>query len=254
MKHPKVSVLIPCYNEENYISTALSALLDQDYPDFEIIVINNASTDQTPEVVYLFIQEHAEAIDKIKYVYEGQKGTQFARECGRKLASGKIIVQMDADCIPERNWITKGVRQLNRDGVVAVTGPYYYYDGKWIVRFMTTLTQVLFLKGLNNIIQLTGRGAVLIGGNAFIWVWALEKSNWYNTELSFYGDDVDIAHRLSSVGRLLFCNRLIMKTSSRRYKAMGFIKVQKKYSHFFFRSVFNLPANGQESIELYHPR
>lgn len=250
---PKVSVLIPAYNEEKYILKALECIIQQDYANYEVIVIDNASTDQTSTIVREFIE-----INKwethIKLIYEGRKGTQYAREAGRKQATGSIIAQIDADCLPLKNWIKKGVKELKGNRIVAVSGPYDYFDSPFFIRLLTLLSQFSFLKAMNSFVQFARRGAILIGGNILIKAEVLEKSGGYNTSLSFYGDDVDMALKASSFGKVVFCNRLVMKTSSRRYSAQGFFKVQAKYNHFFFRSVFHQPADSHESIELMHPR
>lgn len=233
---PKVSVLIPAYNEEKYICHVLSALLEQDYPHFEIIVANNASTDQTALLVEAFIAAHADA--PIKLVHELQQGTNYARECARKHATGSVIAQIDADCIPSKNWISKGLRYLIRSRRVAITGPYDYFDGRPLMRYTTLFTQCLTYPMTNELVQATQRGAILIGGNAFIRASALQMAGGYNTELTFYGDDVDLGARLSRMGHVLYAPQLVMRTSSRRYNALGFWQVNKKYQDCFWKLVF----------------
>ncbi|GAC1417020.1 MAG: hypothetical protein NVS1B13_11020 [Flavisolibacter sp.] len=250
---PKVSILIPAYNEEKYIAQTLSAVMEQDYPDYEIIVVNNASSDKTKDVVEKFIHSTKDAERKIKLLYEGRKGTQFARECGRKAALGAIIAQLDADCVPGKNWLSLGVGFM-KNNVVAITGPYFYYDSSLKIKIITLLTSVLFLKFINQLVQLAHRGGIIIGGNAFIKADVLEKVDGYNTALTFYGDDADIALRVSAFGQIKFLNKLMINSSSRRYKAMGFSQVQKKYNQFFFRSVFNGYKPSLGHAELYHPR
>ena len=106
-----VCVLIPAYNEAKYIAKSIGAILKQDYENLEIIVINNASTDDTSEIVEKLIHSNQSKIN-IRLIYERNKGTQFAREAGRRVANGSIIAQMDADCVPSFRWISKGVRML----------------------------------------------------------------------------------------------------------------------------------------------
>lgn len=253
-KQIKVSVLVPAFNEEMYLRKTLLALMDQDYPDFEVIVVDNASTDNTSRVVEQFIQQHEKAGEIFTLAYEGSQGTQFAREKGRSLARGAIIAQLDADCVPSRQWISRGVVKLMRHDVVAVTGPYDYFDSPFLIRVFTLLSQFTLLKFLNQVVQLAKRGGIIIGGNAFIKAVVLEATGGYNTSLTFYGDDVDIALRVSREGKILFSNKLLLKTSSRRYLAQGFLKVQRKYSHFFFRSVFSRGELLAGGAEIFHPR
>ncbi|GAC1442267.1 MAG: hypothetical protein NVSMB63_10430 [Sediminibacterium sp.] len=251
---PKVSVLIPAYNEEKYIDRTLTALLQQDYPNFEIIIANNASTDDTASCVERFINSHKASHVPITLVFEGQQGTNFARECARQRATGSVIAQMDADCIPSATWISRGVQYLLSGKRVAVTGPYDYFDGTGWMRFATLLTQCLTYPLINTIVQLAQRGAILIGGNTFIRAEALEKAGGYNTDLTFYGDDVDMGARLSQIGYVMYAPLLVLASSSRRYNAIGFWQVNKKYQSSFWNLVFHKNQLTLDTIEGNHPR
>jgi glycosyltransferase involved in cell wall biosynthesis len=250
---PKVSVIIPAYNEEKYIIKTLEALLLQDYPHFEVLVVNNASTDRTAEVVASFIY-HRNLTFRFRLLHERRQGTQFARECGRRAANGDIIAQLDADCLPPVNWISNGVDLLSSLNVAAVAGPYDYFDSQFFVRTLTYLSQVLILQPLNRVVQVFRKGGVILGGNVFIHASVLEHSGGYNTALTFYGDDVDIAQKVSRYGHILFTRKIMVRSSSRRYSANGFFKVQAKYTRAFWQTVFQHGIRESESIELVHPR
>jgi glycosyltransferase involved in cell wall biosynthesis len=250
----KVSVLIPVFNEEKYIISTLRAILSQDYPDYEVIVVNNGSTDRTAEIVREFLNNLTPTSKSVTFAFEGRKGTNYARECARQLATGSIIAQLDADCVPDKNWISIGVRHLKYKNVVAVTGPYYYYDGPLLMRTVALISQSFTYPFINTIVQLAKRGGIIIGGNAFIKAAVLAKAGGYNTNFTFYGDDVDIAQRISAFGWITYSNNMVLNTSSRRYSALGFWKVNKKYQAFFWNLVFKRNIQVQETRELNHPR
>lgn len=252
---PKVSVLVPAFNEEKYIEQALEALLKQDYPNFDVIIADNASTDRTSAIVQNFIDRLPTNRIPMQLVYENRKGTNFARECARQAANGSVIAQMDADCIPGKQWISKGVLALcnNRKQRVAVTGPYDYFDGdQWMRRF-SLLSQQLVYPGINTLVQMAGRAAILIGGNTFIRAEILEHAGGYNTALTFYGDDVDMGKRLAGFGHVAYIPSLALPTSSRRYHANGFWKVNKKYQACFWNLVWQ-KENLLQTAETNHPR
>jgi len=252
--YPKVSVLIPAFNEENYILHTLHALVNQDYPFFEIIIADNASTDRTSMLIQQFIDNQPVTGVAITLVYENRKGTNFARECARQVATGSIIAQSDADCLPPVNWLRKGVSALcNNRKRAAVTGPYDYFDGDNRMRNFSLLSQRLFYPLINALVQLAGRAAILIGGNAFIRAEILEKAGGYNTALTFYGDDVDMGKRLSKYGHVAYIPSLIQLSSSRRYKADGFWKVNKRYQTFFWNMVWG-KKHLLPTLETHHPR
>src|ERR1035437_2340280 len=121
----KVSVIIPAHNEEAYIGAVIKKVLALDYPDFEVIFVDNASTDKTAEIARGF---------GVKVLTETRKGTGWARECGRLEAKGEIIANLDADCLPDPDWIKKGVKLFSNEKIYAVNGPYDYYDSNKFLR------------------------------------------------------------------------------------------------------------------------
>lgn len=223
----KISVVIPAHNEEKSIASTLKAVLAQDYKNFEVIVVDNASIDRTSEVAKQF---------PVKVVHESRKGLLWARECGRVNATGEIIVNIDADCLPDKDWLSRGVSNF-KDGVVAVTGPYDYYDGDRIFRFVSLFVQKHIYHLMNHTIQFTKHGAVLIGGNNFIRADVIKKAGGYNTKLVFYGEDTDTAKRVFKYGKVVFDKKLQMKTSARRFKQEGTLKITFKYLFHFFKIV-----------------
>ena len=87
---PKVSVIIPVYNCELYIAQAIESVLNQTYTDYEIIVINDGSTDNTYQVLQPYMK-------KIRYFSQKNKGLSATRNQGIKMAKGKLISLLDAD-------------------------------------------------------------------------------------------------------------------------------------------------------------
>ncbi len=239
MNNLKASVVIPAYNEEHVISPTLRAILAQDYTNFEVIVVNNASSDRTHEV--------AASFPGVRIVDEPQKGLLSARERGRKEATGDIIVNIDADCLPDEGWLSRGLAFFNDPKVVAVSGPYDYFDGGVIFRTISFLTQQNIYWAVSKIVQLpfVKQGAILIGGNNFIRAEALRQAGGYNTSIKFYGEDTDTAKRVAHYGHVVFSRKVIMKTSARRFNEEGKVKITVKYLYHFFKVLLfhRIPKN-----------
>ena len=91
---PKASVIIPVYNSSKYLSETIDSVLSQTYQDFEIVTVDDGSTDSSKEIIEKFIEKNP---DKIKYIYQSNKGIAGARNTGIRNAKGEFIALLDAD-------------------------------------------------------------------------------------------------------------------------------------------------------------
>ncbi|MGC8812773.1 MAG: glycosyltransferase, partial [Candidatus Aenigmatarchaeota archaeon] len=113
-----ISVLIPAYNKESTVGKVIESVLALDYPEKEIIVINDGSTDKTLEICRKFEKE-----GKIKLIsYSKNKGKAFALNTGVKASSHDIIVTVDADSFPKKKSLKKLVKYFVDPEVGAVAG------------------------------------------------------------------------------------------------------------------------------------
>jgi glycosyltransferase involved in cell wall biosynthesis len=108
---PKVSVIIPTYNYGKYIEKAIDSVLAQTYQDFEIIVVNDGSTDNTREII------ETKYKNKVRYFYQENKGAPAARNKGIKESKGEYLAFLDADDYFEPSSVEKKVSLLesNKD-------------------------------------------------------------------------------------------------------------------------------------------
>ena len=95
----KFSVIIPVYNAEKYIERAIDSIVKQDYKDYEMILINDGSTDRSLEI----IQRLAERNTRIRVESIVNEGVSHARNKGIELANGEYVLFMDADDMHEEN-------------------------------------------------------------------------------------------------------------------------------------------------------
>ena len=91
MKLPKISVIIPAYNAELWINKTIQSVLDQTFNDFEIIVVDDGSTDNTSQVVHQFSDP------RVQYIYQNNQKAAGARNTGISKARGEYIAFLDAD-------------------------------------------------------------------------------------------------------------------------------------------------------------
>lgn len=121
MKQPRVSVLMPAYNVQQYIGEAIESILNQTYSNIELIVVNDASTDNTWDVV----REYAKN-DKRMVIHRNKKNLKLSKTLNKciMLATGEYLARMDADDIslPQRIGSQVAFLEIHHDvGVVGAT-------------------------------------------------------------------------------------------------------------------------------------
>lgn len=231
MTRPTISAIVCAYNEAPTLSACLHSLRAQSRPPDEILLVNNASTDGTPEV--------ARAIRGVAVIDEPEKGLVMARDAGWRHATGDILAYVDADCRVPFRWIESLEREFLRDPeVVGVTGPYRFYDWDWIGRALLRVYDVLVAPATHLAVHSwLGWGAVFYGGNFAVRRSSLTQIGGFDRSIEFHGEDTNLGRRLSRVGRIRLVRRCWVWTSARRYKAMGRGAVFRIYVRNFWSEI-----------------
>ena len=122
---PKVSVIIPCYNQGAWIEEAIRSVQAQSYPDYEIIVVNDGSTDNATLSVLNKLEQ-----DDIKVYHTENKGVAAARNYGVAKCNGAFILPLDADDWIDKDFLLKTVPKLEQDGRLELVGTAAQYFGE----------------------------------------------------------------------------------------------------------------------------
>lgn len=230
-----LTLIIPAYNEEKYIATCLDhVLLHADGLIDEIIVVDNASTDNTVQIVHTYTTNHPH----IKLVHEPQKWLTKARQCWFSAASGDILAYIDADTRMPSWWTRTIVQQFTQNPRVGfISGPYSYYDLTRFEQMLNWLRRrcVAYLGYLCI-------GYLGIGGNFAIRRAVLEQMGGFDTSIAFYGEDTDIVRRAAKLSATRFLLSLTMPTSARRLKSQWALKTTYLYmANYLTQVVFHKP-------------
>jgi glycosyltransferase involved in cell wall biosynthesis len=118
---PRVSVIIPAYNADRYVGQAIQSILDQTFGAFEIIVVDDGSTDRTREVVSTFDDP------RIRYAYQDNRGPAAARNTGIEIAAGAYIAPLDADDLAQPHRLAAQLEYLEADPSLSVVGSGYLW-------------------------------------------------------------------------------------------------------------------------------
>lgn len=144
-----VSVIVCCRNEEENLLNNLQSIVEQDYPNFEVILVNHMSTDGTADVIRAF-QMHYPTVRTITIQRNSHliQGKKFPLSIGIKAAKNPILILTDADCKPtSANWLSNMVRNYNQEKEIVIGyGPMKKKKGflNWFLRFETTYIAVQY--------------------------------------------------------------------------------------------------------------
>lgn len=223
----KVSLIIPAHNEEDYIGECLQHVIkNSDDGFYEIIVVDNASTDDTAKI--------AEEFPGVQVVKEEQKGLTTARQRGFLEANGDILAFIDADTHMPKGWDTKVYETFSEEPeVVTLSGPYIYYDIPGWQRFLVEVYWHTLALPMYTLTK-----CMLVGGNFAIRKDVLQRMDGFDTSIAFYGEDTNIARRAHKYGKVLFKKHFKIHTSGRRFVEQGIIKTAFIYMANYISEVF----------------
>ncbi|NLG71009.1 MAG: glycosyltransferase [Chloroflexi bacterium] len=220
-----VSVIVPVYNGSRTIRDCLEALLAQDYPQdhYEIIVVDNNSSDATPRLV--------SAYSRVTLLHQREVQSSYAsRNQGARCARGEILAFTDADCQPAPDWISQLVKPFSDPHILAVGGMVKDSPPSNLVEAF--LGEV---SSLGNYHQAPGQFLrPLLTANAAFRKTAFDSAGGFNENL-YTGADIDLAWRLqldhpdcvcySTAAVVFHHHRSNLKSMFRQYRRHGFGEV-----------------------------
>ncbi len=203
-----ISVVIPAYNEEKDIAKTLESLVSQKTTiPFEVIVVDNNSTDKTINVVKKFSKKLT-----LRTFTQKQKGRGIARATGFGKARGDIVFSMDADTVVPTGWIETTLNYFKDPTTVAVTGSWKVEDCKGFTKWFLNNCQTFAM-----IPYLFYRGHYwLTGFNFAILSSVYKKAGGFNAALNAH-EDIDLTERVRKFGKIRYAKDAQVITSGRRY-------------------------------------
>ena len=209
MQKPEISVIIPAYNEQEYIGACLQSLVWQDTKrPFEVILVDNNSTDNTKKIAQSFKNKLT-----IRIITEKIQGRGMARWRGFEEAQGDFLFSSDADTIFPKEWIETFMRYFNNKNIVAVTSLCDIDDPSLSNRVLFKFVQVVANEGHRIFL-----GHYWLSGFSYairkdIYVKAGKIDKTLNAL-----DDLDLGRRVKKFGKIKFVRNMPVLTSNRRYK------------------------------------
>jgi glycosyltransferase involved in cell wall biosynthesis len=235
----KISIVIPAYNEEHYIGPCIQSVQEQHSEDiFEIIVVDNGSTDGTLVT--------AKKFHGVTVLHELKKGPSHARQLGFLQAKGDYIAYIDADTRIPAGWIDTVKKEFARNPtLVCLSGPFRYYDLGPSQKFFAEL-----LWGITAAPIYWITGFMALFANCVIKRDALAQIGGLDTTIAFYGDDTNLAWRLSKIGKVKFLMSFYILGSGRRLIHEGLIKTFSRYGVSYLSMAFFHKISQKDYTEI----
>lgn len=204
---PLVTVVVPARNEADVLPECLEALRRQTYPHYEIVVVDNASSDATADVAQAY---------GCRVVREERVGVGAARQCGFAAAHGEIVASTDADTTVPPGWLTRIVgRFVEAPHVVGVYGTLLFGPGQGLFPAICGPLMRFFLRVNQGL-----RKPHFCGPNFAVRQEAFWKAGGFMANSVPYSvsEDVQLSLKLRRLGHVVFDPELRVHTSPRRLR------------------------------------
>jgi len=173
MLKDKISVIIPCYNNKSTIIETIKSVQNQTYKNFEIIVIDDGSTENIYTIIEPFLKN-----SNISFYSQQNKGVSSARNTGASFASGKYLLFLDADDLIEETYIEKAIIEIEKDFKVKLVYPK--------CRFIGRKNESWVLPSYENFKNFLIGNCIIV--SSVIRKEDFDKTNGFDESLTFYED------------------------------------------------------------------
>ncbi|MBD3843646.1 MAG: glycosyltransferase, partial [Campylobacterales bacterium] len=222
--NPLVSIIIPIYNVENYLNTCIESVIKQTNQDFELILINDGSTDKSGEIC----EEYHSKLEKVKIIHLKNSGVSSARNTGIASANGKWILFLDGDDTLNTETVNI-IERINgsEPNVNMILGSFYYRRESGI----TSADNIdLVISGVKACLEYGLWRTKICMGSFAVKSEIIRKNNLSFNTGTRYGEDVE------------FINYCLLNSN----------QIKKSSYHFFYYNINNTSAITKISFDRYH--
>jgi GT2 family glycosyltransferase len=243
---PRVSVVVCTYNGGPTLDQCLRSLRALDYPRYEVIVVDDGSTDDTRAILDRF--------PEVRRIHQPNRGLSAARNVGLQAATGAIIAYTDSDCFAHADWLTHLVHQLQRSGADAVGGPNLTPEDGWLAACVGAAPGQP-----THVLESDQVAEHVPGCNMAFRREALLAINGFDPQYRKAGDDVDLCWRLQQAGYWITFAPGAFVWHHRRQTPRAYFRQQAGYGEaeallrFKHPDKFNSWGNGKWRGILYGP-
>ncbi|HXP31235.1 MAG TPA: glycosyltransferase [Stellaceae bacterium] len=214
---PRVSVVVCAYDAERTMEACLAALEKLNYPDYEVIVVNDGSTDRTLEI--------AERFGFCRIISQPNMGLSAARNVGAEAATGEIVAYTDSDCVADPDWLTYLIAKMESADLVACGGPNFPPPEDSLVPAAVAVSP----GGPTHVLLSDDVAEHIAGCNMAFRREVLLRLGGFDPVFRAAGDDVDICWRFQDAGYTIGFSPAAVVWHFRRNTVKAYIGQQRGY-------------------------
>ena len=214
---PFVSVIVCSYNGGRTLAACLDSLSKLNYPDYEVMLVDDGSTDDTAYIAAQFSQ--------VRYIHQSNHGLSHARNTGAAAARGEVLAYTDSDCMADVDWLYYLIGTLVNGDYAGVGGPNVTPPAQnWVQACVAAAP------GGPSHVLLTDTVAEHIPGcNMAFYRWAFGRVGGFDAEYHKAGDDVDFCWRIQQAGWVIAFSPPAIVWHYRRFTLRAFLRQQDGY-------------------------
>ena len=215
--YPKASVVVCSYNGGKTLDRCLASLKEINYPDYEVILVDDGSTDDTQAI--------AARHPWVKTIHHENKGLSFSRNVGAHASTGEVIVYTDSDCMADPDWLYYLIGTLLSGDFAGVGGPNISPPAEnWVQACVAAAPG-----GPSHVLLTDVVAEHIPGCNMAFHRWAFDQVGGFDPEYRKAGDDVDFCWRLQQSGGVIAFSPAAIVWHYRRFTLKAFRKQQEGY-------------------------
>ncbi len=216
-RYPRVSVVVCAYNAERTMAACLASLEKLNYPDYEVVVVNDGSTDRTLEISQRFAY--------CRIISQPNKGLSVARNVGADAATGEIVAYTDSDCVADPDWLTYLVAKMETAQLMACGGPNFPPPEDSLVPAAVAVSP----GGPTHVLLSDDVAEHIAGCNMAFRRDVLLRMGGFDPVYRAAGDDVDICWRFQDAGYTIGFSPAAVVWHFRRNTVKAYIGQQRGY-------------------------
>ena len=216
LKSPRISVVVCSYNGSRTIADCLDGLRRLNYPNYEVIIVNDGSLDRTAEIA---------ALSGFRLINTENRGLSHARNVGLANATGEIVAYTDDDARPDPHWLTYLAAAFMRSSHAAIGGPNIAPGGDGEIADAVANSP----GGPTHVLLSDTKAEHIPGCNMAFRKAILEEIGGFDEQFRVAGDDVDVCWRLLESGHTIGFCAAAMVWHHRRNSISAFWRQQKGY-------------------------